>query len=533
MPSEVAVLDQQAALLQDLARDGDAASPGEDNGDFDYLFESDGETEAYLIPGLEDSSTAGDLGVYDPAALPENFANFPLSQLSPTETRTTSINDQFESLLKAAATAGEENTGWDCSQVGESFTRFEQFETYEHYKHTSDATHANQVEHQKRKRDVADSEQLGESDTGPKRRKKTTQEDIDQLARERAIWGPEDDEQQENSTTDQHSPVSDAGARLHSAMALFRRPSAASKKYTRAPMSKLFISLELSAENFLHLQGAAKAYMLDERYPERSECVGSKGRADSDMTKLKLFACVKAFLEDDGWGERCFSEQSENGDVRKLKWPQMKNKIISLVTPLMRRMVTNERQRLYALETRLEKKTKTSNSKRGQGSAVASGATTHQEHFEHIGPSGLPRTGTIMDPKLDEPYYSIEHPSQTKGNSDSLAFDTPFVVETPTPCDDVNDVKYHVNVVQCGRRIQPQVILTSSCCPGFSSLIQHIHSLMNTGAKELSTIEILGPTGMLNINDEESWRDAIALVRQTEWMDGEMKCVVAVLDKEL
>ncbi len=91
-------------------------------------------------------------------------------------------------------------------------------------------------------------------------------------------------------------------------------------------MSKLFTSLELTAENFLHLQAAAKAYMLDERYPERSDCVGNRGRGDTDMVKLKLFGCVKAFLEDEGWGNRCFSEQSEGGELRRLKWPQMKNK---------------------------------------------------------------------------------------------------------------------------------------------------------------------------------------------------------------
>lgn len=91
-------------------------------------------------------------------------------------------------------------------------------------------------------------------------------------------------------------------------------------------MSKLFTSLELTAESFLHLQAAAKAYMLDETFPERSDCVGNRGRGDTDMVKLKLFGCVKAFLEDEGWGDRCFSEHAEGGEFRKLKWPQMKNK---------------------------------------------------------------------------------------------------------------------------------------------------------------------------------------------------------------
>lgn len=44
------------------------------------------------------------------------------------------------------------------------------------------------------------------------------------------------------------------------------------------------------------------------------------------MVKLKLFGCVKSFLEDEGWGDRCFGENSSGIVERKLKWPQMKNK---------------------------------------------------------------------------------------------------------------------------------------------------------------------------------------------------------------
>src|SRR4051812_16956526 len=96
------------------------------------------------------------------------------------------------------------------------------------------------------------------------------------------------------------------------------------------PMSKLFTSLELSPEQFLHLQAAAKNYMLDEDHPERRDCVGNRTRGDTDMTKLKLFGCVKSFLEDDGWGESCFGEKAEGSSQRKLKWPSMKNRCVYL-----------------------------------------------------------------------------------------------------------------------------------------------------------------------------------------------------------
>ncbi|GAD94176.1 conserved hypothetical protein [Paecilomyces variotii No. 5] len=148
--------------------------------------------------------------------------------------------------------------------------------------------------------------------------------------------------------------LSDArAAGVHSAAALFRQPSS-NKKYTRPPMSKLFASLELSPENFLHLQAAAKAYMLDDNHPERRDCVGQRGKGDTEMVKLKLWNCVRHFLEAEGYGERFFGENVVNEGMgpRQYIWPRDQHKIISLVIPLLRRMVTNERQRQYAIETR-------------------------------------------------------------------------------------------------------------------------------------------------------------------------------------
>ena len=184
--------------------------------------------------------------------------------------------------------------------------------------------------------------------------------------------------------------ITDARATgVHSAAALFRRPSGnTAKKYTRPPMSKLFMSLQLSPENFLHLQAQAKTYMLDPAHPERQNCVGNRGKGDTDMVKLRLFNCVRDFLSD-GVGERFFGENvekpgerdaveaaralGEGEDVttegRKWIWPRDGNKIVSLVTPLLRRMVTNERQRMYAIETRKggAKKTKEGSAETGQG----------------------------------------------------------------------------------------------------------------------------------------------------------------------
>jgi hypothetical protein len=134
-------------------------------------------------------------------------------------------------------------------------------------------------------------------------------------------------------------------------------------------MSKLFMSLQLSPEQFLQLQAQAKSYMLDPAHPDRQSCVGSRGKGDTDMVKLRLFNCVNNFLAG-GAGVRFFGEDVEKpgeddtmqaaralGEEKapseaKLLWPRDGNKIISLVAPLLRRMITNERQRQYAIETR-------------------------------------------------------------------------------------------------------------------------------------------------------------------------------------
>lgn len=215
---------------------------------------------------------------------------------------------------------------------------------------------------------------------------------------------------------------------VHSAAALFRQPSASSaaKKHTRPPMSKLFASLQLTPENFLRLQAAAKTYMLDEAHPERQSCVGSRGKGDTDMVKLRLFNCCRDFLND-GIGERFFGPDvpapTENevldGETmpgRKWVWPRDGNKIVSLVTPLLRRMVTNERQRQYAQETRkgTGKKPKTDIASRDTPSqdaaaavaaaaaAAASASATTPSSTAHFDASHSP-PNLAIDPSLSTP----------------------------------------------------------------------------------------------------------------------------------
>ena len=98
-------------------------------------------------------------------------------------------------------------------------------------------------------------------------------------------------------------------------------------------MATVYMQLEVSPPRFLQLQGAAKQFMLDPEHPERAACVGNRSKGDTDMTKLKLFGCVTSFLEDLGWGDKCWGnaeptptniDGSPAEKPRKLQWPEFK-----------------------------------------------------------------------------------------------------------------------------------------------------------------------------------------------------------------
>ena len=185
---------------------------------------------------------------------------------------------------------------------------------------------------------------------------------------------------------------------VHQTTALFRSPTELSKKYARPPMSKIFTSLEISTENFLRLQAAAKAYMLDDDHPERRESVGQKGKSEDTLVKLKLLKCVEEFLDDLGWGEEVFGTEAVNKGVeeRTYFWPKDRDRIIQQVTPLLRRMVTNERQRLYANETRKAQK--------GTDTEPANEAPPKKLITDTDDLRGISTTTTLFDPRPSFPF---------------------------------------------------------------------------------------------------------------------------------
>lgn len=256
-------------------------------------------------------------------------------------------------------------------------------------------------------------------------------------------------------------------AGVHSAAALFRRTSSlTTRKYTRPPMSKLFMSLNITPENFIALQALAKAYMLSPAHPERQSCVGNRGKGDTDMVKLRLFNCVRDFLADSGVGEQFFGEHIEKpgekesseaaaalgeeaGRGEKLVWPRDGNKIITLVTPLMRRMVTNERQRLYAIDTRKGgKKTEKEDSVEAPTTPRTPANDVDQHAYTALDPTlqrSRPQTSSpSMQASTDARPYPTAPPTSTEPNLSSPSPAT--FTALPTSSDAVEPHLTHINI---------------------------------------------------------------------------------------
>ncbi|KAG8623805.1 hypothetical protein KVT40_008781 [Elsinoe batatas] len=169
--------------------------------------------------------------------------------------------------------------------------------------------------------------------------------------------------------------------------ALFR-PAKQVKKQTRPSLASLYSELQLTPENFVACMDAAKAFMLDPAHPERKNCIGSRTKGDNVNMKLELTKLTTQFL-DEGSGARFFrpssdppgdpngtfaqvivsgstdksaSEQSQfpaahhaqhgGTNRRDFVWPSDRDEIVKRCIKLLRKVASNEKQRVYAHESR-------------------------------------------------------------------------------------------------------------------------------------------------------------------------------------
>ncbi len=203
------------------------------------------------------------------------------------------------------------------------------------------------------------------------------------------------------------------------------------------------------------------------------------------------------------------------------------------MTPLLRRMVTNERQRQYAVETR-----------KSSGTTPSAGKVTNRKQRDAPDtPSTIQEPSSRypdIDPKLDQYHYNLD-PSFTS----STAEDPTVPIRIRPSLHDVSagkesfpasplsesQVQYHVNILHNGVRIRPKLNLSPSFCPGFSSLVQHVRGVLSDdgGGIEPFSVQVLCPDGLRDVgDDEEMWQDTVKSVVDCMWMDGQVRVLVEV-----
>lgn len=181
----------------------------------------------------------------------------------------------------------------------------------------------------------------------------------------------------------------------------------------------MFESLKLGADEFLDLHAQAKSFMLDPAHPERLATVGIRGKSDSRGIKLELSRCTAQFLEG-GVGLQFFGHEAvrqatehdhdevdANGDneaqdgslvegtttQRRHRrnrqqekqqatpvWPEDRDQLIALCMPLLRRIITNEKQRQYAASSRKADKVARTDDGDGDNHAAGSNGEGRGDH---------------------------------------------------------------------------------------------------------------------------------------------------------
>lgn len=245
---------EQAEMLQDLARDGAGAPEAQmysypDTGVHGVHLNSydDGSSDSIHSNGVVPAFDIAYNAAYtyhhavpeeeDPVELLESLSNY---EQSSTSNNVPISNDHFASLLRAAATAGGQDslqgTPGSAVRPPRQYTRTAaQLELLQQPSEPARLTRKRLFEAAARDESTLVTSRI------TRRRQEQDEDDMDeeaQLRLENEIWGPEEEDEEENlfvGAMYESPPVGASDARalgVHSAAALFRRPSRASKKYT-------------------------------------------------------------------------------------------------------------------------------------------------------------------------------------------------------------------------------------------------------------------------------------------------------------
>jgi len=231
------------------------------------------------------------------------------------------------------------------------------------------------------------------------------------------------------------------------------------------------------------------------------------------------------------------------------------------VSTLLRRVLTNEQQRRYALKARIEKQRSKTPSPKLTASPEPQKSNLPMSHNTNIDQNRSSVTSAAKSPTSLKP-QSSKSPTRcspqiiqtcasappspnyftTLSTTPTGKFHCPVNIQSSVRPDNqhsplaqqngitsstltVNSIRYHVNYLINDRRIK-QLVLTPTTCPGFLGLLRHIHRQLCEGGQNLLRIRVLGPEGLKEVQDDKSWNEVVASIKKNEWMDGDVKCVV-------
>jgi hypothetical protein len=193
-------------------------------------------------------------------------------------------------------------------------------------------------------------------------------------------------------------------------------------------------------------------------------------------------------------------------------------RIISLMAPMLRRIITNERQRRYADQSRRGQKKVKDNSPSVDlpSDAHSNREATKTRELTSNPTSLLP--GIYENPTTSSPLNN--QIQESSGESTPHQNDTTLI---PSP-----EIQFQIHVMFDGSHIQPKHIVSLSADSSFMVLYMLVTDLLRNTMMELHRIRALGPGGLIELSNEEQYDSFNKEVKANEWMDGEVKVLVEV-----
>lgn len=238
----------------------------------------------------------------------------------------------------------------------------------------------------------------------------------------------------------------------------------------------------------------------------------------------------------------------------------------------MRRMVTNERQRRYAKEIRMEKRlgnrnkrenttkstvtsskpveteiifcsSKNQETQIGESCSqlqavpsnsfnlnsntipeVSSNSNLDANTAPSLNPNSDAGPNADLNSNLDAIVEYLASSSKKKSLHESQESDIASTEQIKTL--DKPYMKYYINLLQDGCRIKERLEVAPDQQLNFSKLIHYVNQFIDCLQEKIMNIKVHGPDGLVEVFDEDSWAQAIFLIFKHQWMDQEVRCLV-------